>query len=103
VLAFNLFESLDMLTAAVRTLTDRCIQDISANRDRCRELVDGSIGVVTALVPVLGYEAASSVAKEALASGRPVREIVLERGLVVAAELERLLSPGAMTTPRPLV
>ena len=102
VITFALFESLDMLTAGVRTLTDRCIRGISANREHCQELVDNSIGLVTALVPVLGYDRASAVAKEALASGRPVRDIVLDGGDLEAHELDRLLSPEAMTQPRPL-
>ena len=102
VIAFNLFESLDMLAAAVRTLTTRCIVGITVNSERCRELVEGSIGLVTALVPDLGYERASAVATEALASGRPVREIVLAAGDLDEATLDRLLSPEAMTRPRPL-
>jgi aspartate ammonia-lyase len=65
-------------------------------------LVEGSIGLVTALVPSLGYERTSQVAKEALATGRPVREIVLAAGDLNADELDRLLSPEAMTRPRPL-
>jgi aspartate ammonia-lyase len=102
IISFAIFESLDMLTAAVKTLSERCIRDITVNADRCREMVEGSIGLVTAVVPGLGYEAASDVAKEALSSGRSVREIILERGLLTADELDRILSPEAMTTPRPL-
>jgi len=102
VISFNLFESLDMLTAGVQTLTARCIRGITANSEHAREMVEGSTGLVTALAPVLGYERASEVAKEALASGRTVREIVLEDGDLDAAELDRLLSPEAMTKPRPV-
>ncbi len=102
VLTFRLFESLDMLTAAVRTLTERCIRGITANRERCRAMVEGSIGIVTAVVPALGYERASEVAKEALASGRPVREIILARGYLDTASLDELLSAEAMTRPRPM-
>jgi aspartate ammonia-lyase len=100
IITFNLFESLDMLTAGVETLTERCIRGITANRDHTRAMVEGSIGLVTALVPVLGYERSSEVAKEALTSGRTVREIVLDAGHLGAEELDRLLSPEAMTTPR---
>lgn len=102
ILTFNLFESLDMMTAAVRTLTERCIRGISANRDRCRDLVEQSIGVVTAVVPVLGYERASQVAKEALETGRSVREILLSAGDLDEAQVEAILSPESMTQPRPL-
>jgi aspartate ammonia-lyase len=100
VITFNLFESMDMLTAGVRTLTERCVRGITANSDRCRELVESSIGIVTALVPVIGYERAGKVAKEALASGRAVREILLSDGDLSAEELDRWLSPEAMTKPR---
>jgi len=102
VITFNLFESLDMLTAGVRVLTSRCIHGITANRQRCHDLIEGSIGIVTALVPIIGYDAASNVAKEALSSERSVRQIVLERGLMPEDELDRLLSPEAMTRPRTL-
>jgi aspartate ammonia-lyase len=100
VITFNLFESLDMLTAGVRTLTARCIRGITANTEHARAMVEGSAGLVTALAPVLGYERSSEIAKEALATGRTVREIVLEEGDMEAAELDRLLSPEAMTKPR---
>jgi aspartate ammonia-lyase len=102
VITFNLFESLDMLTAAVRTLTERCIRGITANADHTRAMVEGSVSLVTGLVPVLGYERASEVAKRALQSQRTVREIVLEDGDLDASELDRLLSPEAMTRPRPI-
>jgi aspartate ammonia-lyase len=103
IIAFNLFQSLDGLSAAVRTLTSRCIRGITANVDHCRDMVERSIGLVTALVPALGYERASEVAQEALATGRPVREIVLARGYLDADRLDELLSVEAMTRPRPLV
>jgi aspartate ammonia-lyase len=102
IIAFAVFQSLDMLAAAVRTLTERCIRGITANPERTREMVERSIGIVTALVPVLGYDRASEVAKEALEGRRSVREIVLARGLIGAAELDDLLSPESMTRPRPL-
>ena len=102
IISFAIFESLDMLTAAVKTLSERCIRGITANADRCREMVEGSIGLVTAIVPVVGYELASEVAKEALSGNRSVREILLERGVLSAEELDRILSPEAMTAPRPM-
>ncbi|MFZ5788147.1 MAG: aspartate ammonia-lyase, partial [Acidobacteriota bacterium] len=102
IIAFNVFQSLDMLAAAVRTLTERCIRGVTANPERTRGMVERSIGIVTALVPALGYERSSEVAKEALDTGRSVREIVLARGLLGAAELDILLAPESMTRPRPL-
>ncbi len=102
VIAFSLFQSMDMLTAAISTFTKRAIVGLEADRERCHELLERSIGVVTALVPVLGYEVASEVAREALRKGCSVRDVVLERALLPADELDRLLSPEAMTQPRQL-
>lgn len=102
IIAFSLFQSIQMLTAAVSTLTRRCIVGITANQERCRELVERSIGIVTAVVPTLGYERASEVAKEALETGVPVRELILRKGYLDAQQLDMLLSPEAMTRPRPL-
>jgi len=102
IISFAIFESLDMLTAAVKTLSERCIRGITANTDHCRDMVEGSIGLITAVVPSIGYETASNVAKEALATGRSVREILLEKGLLSVEELDRILSPEAMTAPRPI-
>jgi aspartate ammonia-lyase len=102
ILAFNLFQSLDILAASVMTLTTRCIEGITANEEHCRDMVEHSIGIVTAVVPALGYERASEVARDALRTGRPVRELILEKGYLSAGELDALLSPEAMTRPRPL-
>ncbi len=100
VIAYNVFQSLEILTAAVGVLSDRCIRGITANREHCRSLVEGSIGIVTAVVPALGYERASEIAKEALASGRSVREIIAAKGYLPADQLDDLLSVEAMTRPR---
>jgi aspartate ammonia-lyase len=102
IIAFNIFQSLDILSAGVRTLTERCVRGITANPERCRAMVEGSIGIVTALVPTLGYERAGEIARTALATGRSVREVVLAAGDLPAAQLDELLSPEAMTAPRPL-
>jgi aspartate ammonia-lyase len=88
-----------MLTAAVETLRTRCVEGIEVDRDRCESLVRGSIGVVTALVPALGYEASSRVARRALAEGKSVAEVVLDEGLLTAAQLDELLQLEAMTRP----
>jgi aspartate ammonia-lyase len=100
VIAYNLFTSMDMLGRACRTLATRCIQGITANREHCRRMVENSIGLVTALNPLLGYEKSAEIAKEALATGRAVTEIVLEKGYLSREELEDLLSPENMTRPR---
>lgn len=99
IIAYSLFQSIGMLRNACFTLADKCVSGITVNADRCRELVDNSIGLVTALVPFLGYEACAEVAKEAFRSGRPVRALLLERGHVTPAELDRLMKPENMIRP----
>jgi aspartate ammonia-lyase len=100
VMAFNLFQSVDMLTQAMIVLRERCIVGITANRDWIRQLLENSIGIVTALVPYIGYEKSSAVAREALETGRGVYELVLEKGWLTQNELDDILSPDAMTKPR---
>lgn len=100
VIAFNIFQSVDMLRQACTVLREKCVVGITANRDRLRELVERSIGIVTALVPVIGYERASAVAKEALQTDRGVYELILEKNWLSKEELDELLSPDAMTKPR---
>lgn len=100
VIAYNLFSSLDMLGRACRTLADKCIAGITANRERCREMVENSIGLVTALNPYIGYEKSAEIAKEALAGGGSVYAIVLEKGYLTRAQLDEILSPQNMTRPR---
>ncbi len=102
ILAFNLFQSMQMLSSAVNVLTTKCIVGITANEERCRELVEHSIGIVTAVMPTLGYKRATEVAQIALATGVPVREIIRTKGWLTEAQLEELLSPEAMTRPRSL-
>ena len=89
----SLHKSITHRTAACDTLTERCVRGITANAERLRVSVEQSIGLVTALNPYLGYAAATSIAQEALASGRGVAELVLERGLLTAERLEELLRP----------
>jgi aspartate ammonia-lyase len=100
ILAFSLFESVRMLAAAVNTLTVRCIAGITANEDHCREMVERSIGIVTAILPAVGYKKATEVAKIALETGKPVREILTEKAWLTDAQLDEILSPESMTQPR---
>jgi aspartate ammonia-lyase len=100
VIAFNLFQSIDMLVRGAVVLRERCVVGITANRERLRAMVYDSIGLVTALVPYIGYEKSSAVAKEALATGRGVYELVLEKGWLSQERLDEILSPEAMTRPR---
>ncbi|HUE77175.1 MAG TPA: aspartate ammonia-lyase, partial [Longimicrobiales bacterium] len=100
VIAFNIFQSVDMLVQACIVLRERCVVGVEPNRARIREMLEHSIGVVTALVPYLGYERATAVAREALESDRGVYELVLEKKWMTRAELDDVLSPDAMTKPR---
>ena len=100
VIAFNLFQSVDMLTQACHVMREKCVVGITANRERIRHLLERSIGVVTALVPYIGYERASAAAREALETDRGVYELVLEKGWLTKEQLDDVLSPDAMTKPR---
>lgn len=96
VIAYRLLRSIDTLRRACVVLRTRCVDGITANPERLRWFVEQSIGIITALVPDLGYATASEVAKESLASGRGVYEIVLERGLLSRERLDALLNPRTM-------
>jgi aspartate ammonia-lyase len=97
IIAYRLLRSIDMLRNACVVLRDRCVEGITANPGRMRQFVEQSIGIVTALVPSIGYEKASAIAKEALDKNRGVYELVLEKRLISREELDRLLNPDAMT------
>lgn len=100
VIVQSLFESIEMLKNGMMTLKVRCIDGITANEGRCRELVENSIGLVTALNPVLGYEKSTLLAKEALESNRGVYELVLEKKLLSKEQLDDILKPENMIKPR---
>jgi aspartate ammonia-lyase len=100
VIGFNLFQSVDMLTRGAVVLRERCVVGITANADRMRSMVEHSIGLVTALVPYIGYERSSEVAKEALETGRGVYELVREKEWLSQERLDEILTPEAMTRPR---
>lgn len=99
VIAFRLLRGIDTLTRAVDVLRTRCVDGITANPERMRHFVEHSIGVVTALVPKLGYSQCTEIAAEALSAGKGVYEVVLERGLLSREEMDRLLNPVTMTGP----
>ena len=99
VIAYSLFSGMKRLGAGCRSLVDYCIRGITANRERCREMVYHSIGIVTALNPYLGYETSASIAREALESGRSLVDIVRERGLMSEEQLEEVLAPEHMLQP----
>lgn len=98
-IVYNLLNSTQMLASACELLEKRCIRGIRANREQCQRHVDQSIGVITALVPHIGYGNATRIASEALTSNRTVRELILAEGLLDEARLEQLLSPASMLAP----
>lgn len=100
VIVQSIFESIEMLKNGMTTLKYKCIDGITANEKRCRELVMNSIGIVTALNPVLGYEISTQLAKEALETNRGVYEIALEKNLISKEELDKLLAPENMIGPK---
>jgi len=97
VIAWDLLQSIETLGRAAGLLADRCVAGLEADRGRLSELVERSLAMVTALVPRLGYDRAAELAREALASGRSLRDVCLERGVLPAEELARLLDPAAQT------
>jgi aspartate ammonia-lyase len=99
IIAHSLFKSLMHLRNGCATLEERCVRGISANREHLRDLVERSIGIVTALNPYIGYTNATRVAEEALATGRSVHDIVLERKLLSKERLEEILRPEVLTRP----
>ena len=99
IIFYNLFQSIDTLGFAVETFVDNCITGITANEDRCRELVENSVGIVTVLAPVIGYQRAADIAKKALYQNRPVREIILEEKILEPEEIARVLDVVNMTEP----
>jgi aspartate ammonia-lyase len=96
IIAFRLLRGMESLRNACVVLRDRCVVGITANPERMREFVEQSIAVVTALVPALGYETATEIARIALDTGRSVYDLVCERGLMTRAELDRALDPERM-------
>ena len=99
VIAWNALHETTILREAMRVLAERTVDGIEADEARCRELLDRSTAVATALSPYIGYAATAEIAKESVRTGRPIRELVLERGLVDRERLDRILSPEAMTKP----
>jgi aspartate ammonia-lyase len=99
VIAFSLFKSLTHLRAACYTLETRCISGITANPEYLKSVVHGSIGLVTALNPYIGYARASAIAREAQVSGRGIAELVLQKGWLSQAQLDEILRPELLTRP----
>jgi len=99
VIAWNALHASSILTQALTVFRTRTVDGLDADAERCRELLDRSTAVATALSPYLGYAMTAEIAKAAVATNRSIRDLVLERGLMPADRLDRVLSPEAMTEP----
>ncbi len=99
VIAYTLFESVHLLENGLDTLRTLCLDDIQANEEHCRHLVEHSIGIVTMLNPIIGYKQSTKIAKEAAETGRGVYELVLEHNILTKEQLDEILKPENMITP----
>ncbi|RDU65809.1 aspartate ammonia-lyase [Helicobacter didelphidarum] len=99
VIAYGLFNSISMMRNAMLTLAEKCVDGITANEKVCSDFVYNSIGIVTALNPYIGYENSASIAKESLQTGKPVKEIALERKLLSKEQLDEIFQPQNMLNP----
>ena len=99
VLVFNLLQSISIMDNAFRVFTQYCLEGIEANRERMKEYVEKSVGVITAVNPHLGYETAARIAREAILTGKSVRELCLQYNVLTEEELDLILDPFEMTHP----
>ena len=90
-------ESQIILTNGMKTLNEKCVSGITANEEVCKSYIEKSIGIVTALNPVLGYDKSTELAAEALKTGKGILEIVREKNLLTEEEIEKILDPASMT------
>jgi fumarate hydratase class II len=99
VMALRLLEAVTFSAAVVNTFTEKCVVGIEANKERCEEMIEKSLAMVTALAPVIGYDAAAKIAKESYATGKTVREVALAHKVLLPDQLAKILDPWRMTEP----
>lgn len=99
VLVFNLIQSISIMNNGFRVFREYCIKGITANEELLKQYVEKSVGIITAVNPHIGYEAASRIAREAIETGKSVRELCLEHGVLTEEELDIILDPFEMTHP----
>ena len=99
VMIHNLLQSVEILTNVIKVFREKCIIGITANRERCKKLVERSVGIITALIPHIGYEKASELAKEVAVTSETVPSLIAKKGLLSEEEIKVVLSPKAMTEP----
>jgi len=100
VMAFNLLQSIELLSRAARVFADRCVTGIEANAERCAALVEQSLAMCTSLAPLIGYDKAAEIAKESLKTGKTVRQVATEKKVLSDADLKKALDPMRMTQPQ---
>ncbi|HKL27353.1 MAG TPA: aspartate ammonia-lyase, partial [Desulfuromonadales bacterium] len=99
VMAHNLLQSIALLTNSVTQFTERCLEGLEANRERCESLIEQSLAMCTALAPAIGYDQAAKIAKQAYEEDKTVREVAREQQVLPDDELDKLLDPRPMTEP----
>ena len=99
IIFYCLFQSIDTLAYGVNTFVDNCVTGITANENRCRYLVENSVGIITAICPHVGYQKAAEIAKEAIKTGEPIRNLILRDGILTDQELQKILDPMNLTEP----
>lgn len=92
-IAYNLLFSIEILTNGINAFNERCLKGIKANAERCKEFADATVAIATALNPVIGYSAAAEIAKEAVASGKTIKDLVIEKGILSRDKAENILNP----------
>jgi fumarate hydratase class II len=100
VMAFNLLQSIELLSRAARVFADRCVDGLEANKERCESLVEQSLAMCTSLAPIIGYDKAADIAKESMKTGKTVRQAALEKKALPEADLKKALDPMRMTSPQ---
>lgn len=93
-------ESTELLANVSNVFVDKLLADLEVNEERCRELIDQSLMMVTSLAPIVGYEKSAALAKQAFKSGQTIRQLCLEEGILPEAELNEALDPSSMTEPQ---
>ncbi|HEX5019148.1 MAG TPA: class II fumarate hydratase, partial [Candidatus Binatia bacterium] len=99
IMSLRLLEAIEFSANVVKAFTEKCVVGITADRVRCEEMVERSLAMATALAPVIGYESAAKIAREALATGQTIRETIQNKKLLAGDELDRLLDPWRMSEP----
>jgi len=100
VMAYNLLQSIHLLASVVEVFTEKCVKGLKADKKRCREMVEKSLAMVTALSPHIGHDRAAEIAREAYRTGKTIREIAMQKRVLPAKKLEKILDPWKMTEPR---